>query len=106
MLSQASSKVKGLGEGGNTRLGKVDSGNGLRGEFLWGHKMFVECPQRAGDSQQISRPFLLPDVATDNPSHKNAYIIFHKTLSPQRLGIQNFQVDPTKKFTHLDKQKA
>ena len=70
MLSQESWKEKGLGKGTNTYLGEVNRGNGSRGEFLWDCTVFV-------DSQQKSRLFYLPDVATNNSSRETVYKIFN-----------------------------
>ena len=42
MSSQVGWKEKGLGEGTNTYLGKVNRGNGLRRELFWGCKMLVD----------------------------------------------------------------
>ena len=79
-------------------------GIGLCGEFLWGRKMFVECPSRACDSQQKSRLFFFPDVATNNPLRETTCKILNEILLPQKLGMENFQVGPTEKFFHFIKQ--
>ena len=99
-----SRKEMGVGEGRNSRLGKVNRGNGLHRKFLQVCKMFVECPWRACDSQQKSWLLFLPDVAADNPPRETAYEIFNRFLLPQRIGIHNFQVGLTEKLIHLIKQ--